>query len=84
MAGDGGTVIRVLQFLNGDGIGDDEHVRLYVGGDQFVEAQPAAPAAGLLRRPGRPGDQGALRPGCAQIFGLPGAAPAPARRPLPA
>jgi cell wall-associated NlpC family hydrolase len=40
MAGDVGTVIGVLQLLNGDGFGDCEHVRLYVGGNQFVEAQP--------------------------------------------
>lgn len=27
-----------FQFLNGDGFGVYEHVRLYVSGDQFVEA----------------------------------------------
>jgi hypothetical protein len=35
-------VIGVLHFLNGDGFGDYEHVRLDVGGNQFVEPRPGS------------------------------------------
>jgi hypothetical protein len=83
MAGDVGTVIGVLQFLNGDGFGVYEHVRLYVGGDQFVEAQPGGASCRVTPPPGQARRSGSTR-GCAQIFGLLGASPAPARRPLPA
>ena len=85
MAGDAGTVTGVARFLNGDGFGVYEHVRLYVGGDQFAEAQPGgASLQGYSAAQAGPEIREHVRRGCAQIFGLLGAAPAPARRPLPA
>ena len=38
--GDVGALIRVGEFLNGDGFGDFEHAMVYVGDGQIVEAEP--------------------------------------------
>jgi uncharacterized protein YycO len=48
-AGIGGKLIELGQWLNGDGICPYEHVRIYVGGNEFVEAEPQA--ARLARYP---------------------------------
>jgi hypothetical protein len=38
--GYGGELIRIGQWLNGDGFANYEHIRLYVGSGLFVEAEP--------------------------------------------
>lgn len=40
MGGDVGRLIRVLQWLNGDGFADYEHAAVYLGDGEFVEASP--------------------------------------------
>ncbi|WP_431679392.1 hypothetical protein [Kitasatospora sp. KL5] len=40
MDGHVGRLIRVGQWLNGDGFADYEHAFVYVGGGELVEAQP--------------------------------------------
>jgi hypothetical protein len=40
IAGDVGRLIRVGQWLNGDGYANYEHAFIHVGGGQLVEAQP--------------------------------------------
>ncbi|GAA1259424.1 hypothetical protein GCM10009665_56900 [Kitasatospora nipponensis] len=40
MRGGAGRLIRVGQWLNGDGFADFEHAFILVGGDQVVEAEP--------------------------------------------
>lgn len=40
MSGDTAKLIRLGQFLNGNGLGDYEHAFVYVGGNQIVEAEP--------------------------------------------
>lgn len=55
ISGDVGTLIRVGQFLNGDGFSVYEHAFVYVGGGQIVEAEPGgARLAGLDKYAGRP------------------------------
>lgn len=41
MSGDVASLIRVGQFLNGNGFGDYEHAFVYVGNGQIVEAEPS-------------------------------------------
>ena len=82
MAGDVGTVMPVRQFLNGDGIGVYEPVRLYVGGGQFVQAQPGGASCRVTPPPpASPDIREHVRRGCAQIFGPLGAARPSAARP---
>lgn len=38
--GDTGALIRLGEFLNGDGFGDYEHALIYIGGGEIVEAEP--------------------------------------------
>ncbi|MEV8095907.1 hypothetical protein [Kitasatospora sp. NPDC085879] len=40
MDGGVGRLIRIGQWLNGDGFADYEHAFVYLGGGQLVEAQP--------------------------------------------
>lgn len=40
ISGFGGKLIRLGQYLNGDGSGDFEHAFVYVGGNMIVEAMP--------------------------------------------
>lgn len=55
ISGDVGTLIRVGQFLNGDGFSVYEHAFVYVGDGQIVEAEPGgARLAGLDEYAGRP------------------------------
>jgi hypothetical protein len=48
MAGDLGTVMRVLQFLNGNGLGDCGTFACRSAATSSPRPSPAAPAAGLL------------------------------------
>jgi cell wall-associated NlpC family hydrolase len=48
MRGYGATLIRIGQWLNGDGFADFEHAFLYVGDNQIVEAQPDGARLGSL------------------------------------
>lgn len=82
--GNVGKVIRFLQFLNGDGFGDYEHVRLYLGPDfkhprlalpgygWFAEAQPggAVIAEHKLEGPGLLWSSGYINPTDAQRQGI--------------
>jgi uncharacterized protein YycO len=40
MGGNGGRLIRIGQWLNGDGFADYEHAYVHVGNGELVEAQP--------------------------------------------
>lgn len=40
ISGVGGKLIRLGQFLNGDGYGDFEHAFVYVGNGEIIEAMP--------------------------------------------
>jgi hypothetical protein len=40
MGGDSGKLIRLGQYLNGDGFGDYEHAFVFLGNDLIVEAEP--------------------------------------------
>lgn len=55
MAGRVGRLIRIGQWLNGDGFADFEHAFVYVGDDELVEAQPGGvelrPASTYDHRP---------------------------------
>ena len=44
ISGDVGRLIRLGQWLNGDGFSDYEHAFMYVGGGQIVEAEPGGAA----------------------------------------
>ena len=50
MSGKVGSVIRVLQFLNGDGFRDYEHARLYVGNGKCLDAGPSGAKLGDLHQ----------------------------------
>jgi hypothetical protein len=56
----GGTIIRILQWLNKDGFADFEHARVYLGDGLFAEAMPkgAIIAAHDLDEPGCDWDSG--------------------------
>jgi len=55
MEGHVGRMIRVGQWLNGDGFADFEHAFVYVGDNRIVEAQPGgARETGLADYDGRP------------------------------
>ncbi|MFE0465070.1 hypothetical protein ACFW1A_38025 [Kitasatospora sp. NPDC058965] len=55
MAGEVGRLIRVGQWLNGDGFADYEHAFLLVGDDEVIEAEPGgARQAPLAEYAGRP------------------------------
>ena len=55
IVGDVGRMIRVGQWLLGDGFADFEHAFVYVGGGRIVEAQPGgARETGLADYDGRP------------------------------
>lgn len=40
ISGEVGKLIRIGQWLNGDGFADYQHAFVYVGGDQIIEAEP--------------------------------------------
>jgi cell wall-associated NlpC family hydrolase len=55
MAGQAGRLIRIGQWLNGNGFADFEHAFVYVGGGELVEAEPGGARLGpLTEYDGRP------------------------------
>jgi hypothetical protein len=48
ITGDVGLLIRIGQYLNGDGFANYEHAFVYVGDDRIVEAEPGGARSGSL------------------------------------
>nr|WP_104816969.1 hypothetical protein [Kitasatospora sp. MMS16-BH015] len=48
MSGSAGRLIRVGQWLNGDGFSDFEHAFVYVGDGELVEGEPGGASTGSL------------------------------------
>lgn len=48
MGGHGGRIIRLLQWVNGDGFRDYEHALIYLGDGQVLQAEPGGATVGPL------------------------------------